>query len=121
MIDPREFTGMVETPEEYIRVRLRVGPGTDGLNGVEKLRHFRKGDWSSAVVNHASATRAGTVFRDFARFPGVHVDQVSEGYRVTFIDFRFYSDEGRAFGGEVLLDRTMTPLAESLSFRRKAP
>jgi hypothetical protein len=122
MIDPRQFGGIVETPDAYIKVRLKVGLNGPPAQQVEEVTRFRKGDWSTPAANHVSHTRAGAVFRGFARFPGIQVEETTEGYRVTFIDFRFYNERaGSGFGGEVLLDRKLRPMAESLSFRQKAP
>jgi inner membrane protein len=119
MLDPSDFRGIVETPDEYIKVRIKAWPGT--RTPPEEVARFKKGDWSSPVVSHASATKAGAVFRGFARFPGVHTDETADGYRVLFIDFRFYNDQaGRGFAAEIELDRSLHPTAESLSFNRTA-
>jgi membrane-bound metal-dependent hydrolase YbcI (DUF457 family) len=122
MIELLEFGGIVETPEEFIKVRVNAGFREAPPLRVDEVARFEKGDWSSQIVDHAAMTRTGTVFRGFARFPGVRQEEIAEGYRVTFIDYRFYNEQsGRGFGGEVILDRKLHPMAQSLSFRRKAP
>jgi len=55
----------------------------------------------------------------FARFPVTRVEETESGYRVMFIDFRFYNERARtAFAAEVLLDQSLDVVKDTLSFNK---
>jgi hypothetical protein len=71
----------------------------------------------SEVLARATATRSAQAFLRFARFPITRVDPSPPGYRVTFMDFRFYRPAtATALGSEVLLDQSLSVVEENLSF-----
>jgi hypothetical protein len=113
MSNPRIWDGVIGTKEEMIKVRI------DTRRGVEReLVRMPKGV-SSEVIGHASAAPSAHTFIRFARFPVTRIDGTEFGYRVTFIDFRFYNETtGRAFAAEVLLDQSLRVTKDSLGFNK---
>jgi inner membrane protein len=113
MLTPHVFTGIVEASDEVFLVELNIFRGVTG-----ELVRMRKAP-ASGVLAQAETSRVGTVFRRFARFPVSRVDEVESGYRVTFVDLRYYQPEtGTGFAGTVLLDRTLRVVSESLGFNQ---
>ena len=85
---------------------------------TEEIGRAKKGPWS-AIVAQAAMAPAASSFLGFARFPIARVDGADRGYRVTFTDFRFYDEvDSTAFAAEVLLDRSLHVVKDSLSFNR---
>jgi inner membrane protein len=72
---------------------------------------------ASEIVTRASSAKSAVALLRFARFPVTRVERLNSGYRVTFIDFRFYSEAtNTALGSEVILDDSMNVTKENLSF-----
>jgi inner membrane protein len=113
MANPRLWDGIIETNEEMIKVRIDTRHGVDG-----ELARMPKGA-SSEIIGHAATARSAETFIRFARFPIIRVDGIESGYRVTFIDFRFYNETtGTAFAAEVLLDQSLRVIKDSLGFNK---
>ena len=114
METPFVWTGIVETSEADFSVAIDVIQGV-----TAELARMPKGDLSP-TIEHARSARAARVFMGFARFPFVRVDQLESGYRVHFLDFRFYRETtGTAFGAEILLDKSLRVISEEMGFTQR--
>jgi hypothetical protein len=114
MLNPLVWHGMFETDKEAATVRVHtLGSGVDPAEGDALMERGTPSDVASAAAKTQSAT---TLLR-FARFPVTRVEPSPTGYRVIFLDFRFYSElSKRALASEVLLDQSLHVVKESLSF-----
>jgi inner membrane protein len=114
MLNPLTWTGIVETKDDVFSVDV------DAFQGVGlELARFRKGDDSVAVAA-ARNTPGAAALLAFARFPVVQTQTTTFGYRVEFIDFRFYREEtGTALASIVDLNRTLQVLRESTGFNER--
>jgi len=113
MADPRIWDGIIGTKEEMIKVRIDIRHGVD-----RELARMPQGV-SSEIIGHASTALSAGTFIGFARFPVTRIEGTEFGYRVTFIDFRFYNETtGRAFAAEVLLDQSLRVIKDSLGFNK---
>jgi membrane-bound metal-dependent hydrolase YbcI (DUF457 family) len=111
MLNPRVLHGVIETKDEFIKVRV------DALDGVQdELARLHKGQPEEAI-GHAMTSESAMVFMGFARFPVTQVEETETGYRVRFIDFRFYNERsGRAFAAEVLLNLNLDVMEDRMGF-----
>ena len=74
----------------------------------------------SAIIEHAMTARDAKAMFRFARFPVTRIHKLPSGYRVTFLDFRFYRGPANtALATEVTLDKSMQVLNEQTSFVKK--
>jgi membrane-bound metal-dependent hydrolase YbcI (DUF457 family) len=72
---------------------------------------------SSEVVTKASRARSAESLLCFARFPVTRIKELPSGYRVTFLDFRFYRETANtALAAEVTLDNSLRVTKDDLSF-----
>ncbi len=111
MLTPHIFTGLVETSDEIFTVDLDIFHGV----GTELVRKQKVP--MSDILSKAGLSRTGTVFNGFARFPLARIDETGEGYRVTFIDLRYYAPEtGTGFGGTVVMDESLEVVDETMGF-----
>lgn len=63
----------------------------------------------------AKAPSAAAIL-EFARFPVTRIQGMQFGYRVTFLDFRFFNEDNRtSFAADVQLDNSMHIVKESIS------
>ncbi len=111
MASPRVWDGIIGNNEDLIKVRI------DTRYGVEReIARLPKGV-SSEVIGHALTAPSAIAFIGFARFPVTRIEGTEFGYRVTFIDFRFYNEmTERSFAAEVLLDQSLRVVKDSLGF-----
>jgi hypothetical protein len=117
MWNPFIWDGVVETNKRV--ERFTVSPLNDRvLLSFRPPSDFVRMDIrSSNVIEQAAATESVSALLCFARFPLSRVEQTSSGYRVTFMDFRFYREGmNTALGAEVILDQSLRVVKESLSF-----
>jgi len=113
MLNPWSWDGVIETRNEFIKVRVHTRRGVEG-----ELARMPKGN-PSEIIGHAVSARSAAVFMGFARFPVTRVEETESGYRVMFIDFRFYNERARtAFAAEVLLDQSLDVVKDTLSFNK---
>ncbi|HYR86217.1 MAG TPA: metal-dependent hydrolase [Terriglobia bacterium] len=113
MLNPWRWDGVIETRSELIKVQLHA------LRGVERELARMPKSSPSEIIGHAASARSAAVFMGFARFPVTRVEETESGYRVMFIDFRFYNERTRtAFAAEVLLDQALDVVKDSLSFTK---
>ena len=113
MLDTTRWYGIVATKTEVVRVEI------DALHGLTGgILRTDRGSWSQ-IVSGAARAPAAAAFIGFARFPITRVEGAQFGYRVTFIDFRFYNDaDGTAFAADVQLDRSFNVVRDRLGFNQ---
>jgi inner membrane protein len=111
MANPFVWDGVVKTQTQWLMVRVHSTKGVQG-----EIARIERGEFSD-VVNHAAHAETAEALLRFARFPAVHVEGTESGYRVLFMDFRFYNEAGKtSLGAEVLLDQSLRVKKETLSF-----
>lgn len=118
MLNPMEWSGFVAMGDSTSRIRINIRTGE--TKQVSTLATALP----SPVTAAAETTRTGKVFKAFARFPITQVEAIEAGYRVRMIDVRFYrigSTNATALAAEVLLDRALKPVSESMSFALALP
>jgi hypothetical protein len=76
-----------------------------------------KTDRASPIVLQAATSPSAAALLRFARFPVTRVEKLQSGYRVTFLDFRFYSSEtNTGLAAEVVLDDSLRISNDDISF-----
>jgi inner membrane protein len=110
-LDPFGWTGFVETPEAVTLVQISA------FRGVEReLARLEKSKTTPEIVA-AEATRTGSIFLGFARFPVARLYSGPEGHLVQLIDARFYrAGSNAAFAAEIRLDRSLNVVSEDMGF-----
>jgi hypothetical protein len=109
MLTPHIFAGIVQTRNETFAVELNI------LSGVTAELLRMTAAPPSDILARAALSRAGTVFRGFARFPVARVEETVEGYRVMFYDIRYYP----GFAGRIVLDDKLQVVDETVGFNRQ--
>jgi len=113
-LNPLAWQGMLETPAEAVSVTVHAIRGV--IADENRYTRIERSSYSE-IVTRAAATRDATSLLRFARFPVTRVERLRSGYRVTFLDFRFYTDwTRRSLACEVMLDESLHVVKESLSF-----
>ena len=118
MLDPLEWSGFVATNAGASRFRINIRTGSTEI--VSSLATAPP----SPITAAALSTRTGRIFEQFARFPITQVEPMEAGYRVRLLDFRFHRISGTnstALAAEVMLDRALLPVSESMSFAMSLP
>jgi inner membrane protein len=111
MANPFVWDGVLKTKSQWLMVRVHA---TEGVHG--EIARIDRGAVSDVVKYAAQAETAAALLR-FARFPAVRVEDIESGYRVLFMDFRFYNEARKtSLGAEVLLDSSFQVKKETLSF-----
>ena len=111
MANPFVWDGFVKTQTQWLMVRVHATKGFQG-----EIARIERGAFSDVVKHAAQAETAAALLR-FARFPAVRVEGIDSGYRVLFMDFRFYNEARKtSLGAEVLLDQSFQVRKETLSF-----
>jgi inner membrane protein len=110
-LEPWTWDGIVETKDSVFKITIDsqrgIGPETARMPKLE----------SSPVMARAAAAPSAAALLGFARFPITRVRTLPSGYRVTFMDFRFYSESNRSsFTADVQLDRSLNVIKETMSF-----
>lgn len=114
MLTPRIFTGLVETEDAVFSVRV------DAFYGVTRELVRIPKQSPLEITSRAGTARSASAFLGFARFPVVQIKQLAPGYRVMFIDFRFYREStGTAFAAEVWLDGSLRVVRDTLGFNQR--
>jgi hypothetical protein len=105
------WDGIVRTEDSVAKVRIDTETGN--VREVARLPIVK----NTEIVQTAAATRTAKAVLGFARFPVTRVHRTEDGYRVTFLDFRFYDEVSRrSFAADVELDHAMNVTSESLAF-----
>ena len=116
ILNPLVWEGIIQTKNDVSKVSvnaLRARAAAD-----EVITRMDRGP-SSGITAHAAKARAAATLLGFARFPVTRVERMPSGYRVTFLDFRFYSEiTHTALAAEVILDDSLRVVTDSLSFRQ---
>jgi hypothetical protein len=114
VLDPFTWTGIVETKDDIFSVDVDVFHGV----GLE-LARLRKAVESPAVLA-ARNTPAAAALLAFARFPIVQLQTTTFGYRVEFLDFRFYRESsGMSLATVVDLNSALQVLRETTGFNER--
>ena len=114
MLNPLHWEGVIETKTEV--VKFPVYALRHPVAHLDEGTQMDRGPSSEIVAQAATARSAASLLR-FARFPVTRVVQIPSGYRVTFLDFRFYSETtNTALASEVILDQSLHVVKEGLSF-----
>jgi hypothetical protein len=109
MLNPFVWDGIIKTRTDWVKLEVHA---TQGVRG--ELARVERGGFSEIARQAAQAKTAAALLR-FARFPAVRVETTGAGYRVLFMDFRFYNEQ-KTLGAEVLLNRSHEVTKETLSF-----
>jgi hypothetical protein len=117
MLDPRIWNGIIETDD--VIMAENVGAFRGSLRGIDSDPVIMRKERPSAITERAAKARSAAVLLGFARFPVTRVEREAEGYRVIFLDFRFYNERtNTALAVEVLLDRSLNIVKESIGFTK---
>jgi inner membrane protein len=107
----RMWDGIIGTEDSVVKTRIDTETGT--ITEVARLAKIE----NTKIIDAAAATRTAKAILGFARFPVTRVHGTENGYRVTFLDFRFYDEVNHmSFAADVELDHSMNVISESLSF-----
>jgi hypothetical protein len=112
--DPLGWSGIVETDTDVFIVAIGSFKGV-----TAELARFPRGV-SSAVTEGARAAYAAEIFRGFARFPVIQVEELDSAWRVLMADVRFHQPgTERVFGAEITLDRSLRVIREEMGFSQR--
>lgn len=111
LLDPWTWDGIVETKDSIFKVNI------DTTEVVTKeVARMPLLQTSKMVAQAAMAPSAATLL-EFARFPVARIQGMQFGYRVTFLDFRFYDETSHtSFAAEVQMDQSLAVTKETLAF-----
>ncbi len=111
LMDLWTWDGIVETKDSIIKVNIDT---TEGV-GKETARMPRI--QTTGIISAAAKAPSAAAILEFARFPVTRIQELQFGYRVTFLDFRFFDEVNRtSFAAEVQLDNSMHIVKETLAF-----
>jgi hypothetical protein len=115
-VNPRQWDVIAESKSQIVRFdwdawsQVRVESSVTTLDSASQ----------SGIIEHARTTPDARAMFRFARFPVTRLHKLPSGYRVTFMDFRFYREPAKtALATEVTLDESMKVLNEQTSFVQK--
>ena len=107
------WDGIIETQKSFVKVRIDTAQGV--VNEVARMQKMQMTD----IIRKAAASPSAAALLEFARFPVTKIQGMQFGYRVTFLDFRFYNEANEtAFAADVQLDHSMNVTKHSLSFNQ---
>ena len=113
MVNPFIWDGILETERDILKVRISA------LDGVGPALARRPRGHTSEIITRAASTVSAIAFSGFARFPVTRIEGGQFGYRVTFLDFRYYDEtSGTGFAADVQLDKSLNVVKESLGFNQ---
>jgi hypothetical protein len=114
MLDPWTWDGIVETKDSIFKVTIDTAAGVgEELARMQRIQN-------SDIVSKAATARSAMALLGFARFPVTRIEGMQFGYRVTFIDFRFYNEMNQtSFAAQVELDQSLNMVRENLGFNRR--
>jgi len=110
LMDLWTWDGIVETKDSIFKVNI------DTTQGVGKeVARMPRGQTTEIISNAAKAPSAAAIL-EFARFPVTRIQGLQFGYRVTFLDFRFFDEANKTsiFVAEVQLDNGMHIVKDTL-------
>jgi inner membrane protein len=107
----RTWDGIVETDESLVKVNIDTTSGV-----VREVARIPKTHLTPIIAKAAEAPSASALLA-FARFPVSRIQHIESGYRVTFMDFRFYNEASQtSFASHVQIDHSMKIVQDSLRF-----
>lgn len=112
MLSPFRWTGIVESDTKLWKLPVDTGTGPgQAILEIEKMPY-------SVRTRRAAQAPTAAALLGFARFPFMLEQKLEDGYRVYFVDFRFYS-ETSGLASAVVLDGNLDILADDWSFNRQ--
>src|SRR5262245_21036324 len=113
-MDYRMWDAIISTRASLLKVRIDTDTAT--VKEVARMPNVH----NTHVVEQAAETRTARAVLGFARFPITRVQMTANGYRVTFMDFRFYDEvTHRSFAAAVELDESLNVTNEALAFNEQ--
>ncbi len=112
MLNPFRWTGIVESETKLWKLTIdtRTGPGEPVLE-IDKMP-------DSVATRKAAQAATAAVLLDFARFPFMLEQKLEDGYRVYFVDFRFFN-QVNGLASAVVLDGDLNIVSDDWSFNRQ--
>ena len=107
MLSPFAWTGVVESDARLWRVDIARGQVRLELE-IQKMQ-------ASRVTRRAAQSAIAATLLGFARFPFNREQQLDSGYRVYFVDFRFY-DQLMGLASTITLDDDLNIIGEEWGF-----
>jgi inner membrane protein len=105
------WDGIVETKDSIVKVNIDTAQGV--TKEVARMPLLQ----TSKILSQAAMAPAAATLLEFARFPVARIQGMQFGYRVTFLDFRFYNEATHtSFAAEVQMDQSLAVTRESLAF-----
>jgi inner membrane protein len=113
-VDLRMWNGIVRTADCLVKVNIDTEAGT--VTEVARMTKIQ----NTELIDKAAATRAARALLGFSRFPLTRVHGTQTGYRVLFVDFRFYDEVSRrSFAALVEMDHSMNVISDRLAFNER--
>ena len=110
-LSPFRWTGIVESETKLWKLSIDTRTGTEPVLEIDKMPD------SLATVKAAQAATAMALL-DFARFSFMREEKLEDGYRVFFVDFRFFN-QGKGLASAVVLDGSLNILSDDWRFNRQ--
>jgi inner membrane protein len=113
-VDVRMWDGIIRRADFLVKVKIDTEAGT-----VTEVARMAKTE-NTQLIEKAATSRTARAVLGFARFPLTRVQSTQTGYRVTFLDFRFYDEVShRSFAAVVQMDHSMNVINETLAFTER--
>ena len=109
---PFRWTGIVESETKLWKLPIDTRTG----RGQPVLERDKMPD--SAATGKAAQAATAAVLLGFARFPFMLEEKLEDGYRVYFVDFRFFN-QARGLASAVILDGNLNIVSDDWSFNRR--
>ena len=111
-VSPFRWTGIVESETKLWKLPIdtRTGWGQPVLE-IDKMP-------DSPATGKAAQAATAAVLLDFARFPFILEEKLEDGYRVYFVDFRFFN-QGNGLASAVVLDGNLNIMSDDWGFNRQ--
>ena len=113
ILSPLVWDGIIQSKKEMQRVTM------EPLRALitESIRIDRP---SPSIPKQVLDSEAAATLLAFARYPIVRIEGTDHRRRVLIFDFRFYSEPtNTALAAEVILDRSLNVMKESISFEKR--
>ncbi len=113
ILDPLGWQGFLQSKRQVVKFSI------DPLDHLMIETSRMETTAPSEIPKQALDSRSARVLLPFARFPVMRVSSTDFGSHVTLFDFRFYNETTKtALGAEIVLDRSLHVLRETVSFKK---